>query len=249
MNQIDQLFQNKEKDILSIYFSAGYPNVEDTVPTLQMLEKQGVDLVEVGIPFSDPVADGPVIQLAAKQSLENGMSLKLLFEQLAEARKSVKMPIVLMGYWNSVYKYGVEAFLKDCQKCEISGVIIPDLPLDEYEDNYRADFESYGVYNILLVTPQTSQERLDVICKAAKGFLYMVSTSATTGSALEQDAEKEAYFQKTAERGVPTLIGFGIQDKASFENASRFSNGAIIGTAFVESLKVGKGEEFVTSLK
>ncbi|MUP38949.1 tryptophan synthase subunit alpha [Labilibaculum euxinus] len=248
MNRIDQLFQNKGKDILSIYFPAGYPNLNDTVPNLQLLQDKGVDLVEIGIPFSDPLADGPVIQIAAKQSLDQGMSLKLLFEQLKDVRRSITMPLILMGYWNVVFKYGVDAFLLDCQNCGIDGVILPDLPLEEYEEEFKAKFEAHGVYNILLVTPQTTDQRMAKIEKAAKGFLYMVSSSATTGGALEQSTEREDYFKKVASLDIPSLIGFGIHDKASFQHASGFSNGAIIGTAFIKALAGGTASEFVDSL-
>ena len=248
MNRIDQLFQNKGKDILSIYFPAGYPNLNDTVPNLQLLQDKGVDLVEIGIPFSDPLADGPVIQIAAKQSLDNGMSLKLLFEQLKEVRKTITIPLILMGYWNVVYKYGVDAFLLDCQNCGIDGVIIADLPLEEYDEDFRTKFEAHGVYNILLVTPQTTDQRMAKIEKAAKGFLYMVSSSATTGGALEQSAEREEYFKKVANLPIPSLIGFGIHDKASFQHASSFSNGAIIGTAFIKALEQGSAADFIHTL-
>jgi len=248
MNRIDQLFQNKQKDILSIYYPAGYPNLNDTLPNLQLLQDKGVDLVEIGIPFSDPLADGPVIQLAAKKALDSGMNLKLLFEQLKDARKTITMPLILMGYWNTVYKFGVDAFLEQCQKVGIDGVILPDLPLEEYEEEYKAKFEAAGVHNILLVTPQTTDKRLSKIEKAASGFLYMVSTAATTGGAVKQTKEREAYFQKVANLDIPSLIGFGIHDKASFQHASRFANGAIIGTAFIKALEQGGAAEFIDSL-
>jgi len=248
MNRIDQLFQNKGKDILSIYFPAGYPNLNDTVPNLQLLQDKGVDLVEIGIPFSDPLADGPVIQIAAKQALDQGMSLKLLFEQLKEVRKTITMPLILMGYWNVVYKYGVDAFLLDCKSCGIDGVILADLPLEEYEEDFRTKFEAHGVYNILLVTPQTTDQRMAKIERAAKGFLYMVSSSATTGGALEQSKEREEYFKKVAGLDIPSLIGFGIHDKASFQHASSFSNGAIIGTAFIKALQQGSAADFIDTL-
>lgn len=248
MNRIDQLFQNKGKDILSIYFPAGYPNLEDTIPTLQLLQDKGVDLVEIGIPFSDPLADGPVIQLAAKQALDNGMSLKKLFAQLKDARKSIAMPLILMGYWNTVHKYGVDAFIVDCQGCGIDGVILPDLPLEEYEEEFKAKFEAHGVYNVLLVTPETTDERMAKIERAAKGFLYMVSTSATTGGAVEQSKEREEYFKKVSSLNIPSLIGFGIRDKQSLQHAARFSNGAIIGTAFIKALEQGNASDFIEAL-
>ncbi|MPQ48238.1 tryptophan synthase subunit alpha [Marinifilum sp. N1E240] len=248
MNRIDQLFQNKKRDILSIYYPAGYPNLNDTVPNLQLLQDKGVDLVEIGIPFSDPLADGPVIQMAAKQALDKGMNLQLLFKQLLDARKSVTMPLILMGYWNTVFKFGVNAFLEQCQKVGIDGVILPDLPLEEYEENYKTKFEDVGVHNILLVTPQTTDKRLAKIEKAASGFLYMVSTAATTGGALQASKERESYFQKVSQLDIPSLIGFGIHDKASFQHASRFANGAIIGTAFIKALEQGNAADFIDAL-
>lgn len=249
MNRIDQLFQNKQKDILSIYFPAGYPKLEDTLPTLQLLQDKGVDLVEIGIPFSDPLADGPVIQMAAKQALDNGMNLKLLFEQLKDVRKTITMPLILMGYWNTVYKFGVDTFLEECQKVGIDGVILADLPLGEYEKHYKEKFERAGVHNILLVTPQTTDARLAKFEKAANGFLYMVSTAATTGGALQQSKERETYFRKIAALKIPSLIGFGIHDKESFQHAASFSNGAIIGTAFIKALEKGKPSDFINALK
>ncbi|WP_421919583.1 tryptophan synthase subunit alpha [Marinifilum sp.] len=248
MNRIDQLFQNKQKDILSIYFPAGYPKLEDTIPCLQLLQNKAVDLVEIGIPFSDPLADGPVIQIAAKQALDNGMNLQLLFDQLKDVRKTITIPLILMGYWNTVFKFGVDAFLEHCQKVGIDGLILPDLPLEEYEEDYKAKFEAAGIHNILLVTPQTTDKRLATIRKSARGFLYMVSAAATTGGALHVSKEREAYFKKIAALDIPSLVGFGIQDKASFQLVSSFSNGAIIGTAFIKALEKGKAIRFLETL-
>ncbi|RUT79966.1 tryptophan synthase subunit alpha [Ancylomarina longa] len=249
MNRIDQLFQTKKKNILSIYFPAGYPHLNDTNSTLELLQKKGVDLVEIGIPFSDPLADGPVIQTAAKRALDNGMSLKLLFQQLENARGNIAMPLILMGYWNTVYKYGVDHFLADCRKSGVDGVILPDLPVEEYEEDYKAKFELAGIYNILLVTPQTTRERLMQIEKSAKGFLYMVSSLATTGGILHYDSKREEYFKKVSQLDIPSLIGFGIHNKESFQHASRFANGAIIGTAFIKALQAGNSEKFLNGLR
>ena len=185
---------------------------------------------------------------AAKQALDNGMNLQLLFKQLLDARKSVTMPLILMGYWNTVFKFGVNAFLEQCQKVGIDGVILPDLPLEEYEEDYKSKFEAAGVHNILLVTPQTTDKRLAKIKKAASGFLYMVSTAATTGGALQVSKEREAYFQKVSQLDIPSLIGFGIHDKASFQHASQFANGAIIGTAFIKALEQGNAADFIDAL-
>jgi len=249
MNRIDNLFQNKKQDILSIYFPAGYPNLNDTVPNLELLQTTGVDMVEIGIPFSDPLADGSAIQVAAKQSLNNGMKLRMLFEQLKDVRQTVSMPLILMGYWNTIYCYGVDQFLKDCQKVGIDGLIVPDLPLEEFETHYKSDFEGYGIYNVLLACPETDDNRLQKLIAATQGFLYLVSSSATTGGSMKVDNQQKAYFNRIKEIETPSLIGFGINNKESFEYASQYANGAIVGTAFIKALKNNKAEEFINGLK
>lgn len=249
MNRIDSLFQNKKQDILSIYFPAGYPNLNDTVPNLELLQNAGVDLVEIGIPFSDPLADGPAIQSAAKQALDNGMSLQLLFNQLKDARQTVKIPLILMGYWNSVFCYGVERFLKDCQAVGIDGVIIPDLPLEEFESTYKDDFQKYGVHNVLLACPETSEDRLEKLAKSSQGFLYLVSSSATTGGALEANKKQQNYFNRIKEIKTPSLIGFGISNKNNFKYACQYANGAIIGTAFIKALEKNEAKGFIDGIK
>ena len=196
MNRIDNLFQNKKQGILSIYFPAGYPNLNDTVPNLELLQTAGVDMVEIGIPFSDPLADGPAIQAAAKIALDNGMNLSLLFEQLKDVRQTVSMPLILMGYWNTIYRYGVDQFLKDCKSVGIDGLIVPDLPLEEFEAYYKSDFEKYGIYNVLLACPETDENRLQKLIAATQGFLYLVSSSATTGGSMKLDEEQKAYFNR-----------------------------------------------------
>ncbi|MFA8436180.1 MAG: tryptophan synthase subunit alpha [Marinifilaceae bacterium] len=245
MNRIDQLFHQKKNNILSIYYPAGYPSLNQTVENLVLLQNRGVDLVEIGIPFSDPLADGPVIQKAARQALDNGMRLSVLFEQLQDVRQTITLPLILMGYWNSVFRFGVEAFLKKCQEVGIDGVILPDLPLEEYQQNYEELFRQYGVHNILLVAPQTTDVRLKKIESLARGFLYMVSSAATTGGVLQKDQAREAYFRKVGQLNIPSLIGFGIGNGESFRHACQFANGAIIGTAFIQALKEGKAEEFL----
>ena len=249
MNRIDRLFQTKKQNILSIYFPAGYPNLNDTVPNLELLQTAGVNMVEIGIPFSDPLADGRAIQAAAKQSLDNGMKLRLLFEQLKDVRQTISMPLILMGYWNTIYRYDVEQFLKDCQKVGIDGLIVPDLPLEEFELNYKADFEKYGVYNVLLACPETKEDRLQKLIAATQGFLYLVSSSATTGGSMKVDERQKAYFNRIKEINTPSLIGFGINNKESFKYASEYANGAIVGTAFIKALKENEAKMFIKRIR
>lgn len=237
MNRIQQLFQDK-KDILSIYFTAGYPNLGDTVPVLESLEEAGVGVVEIGIPFSDPLADGPTIQHSGQTALKNGMSLKVLFEQLANVRSKVKMPLVLMGYINNVHKYGIEAFAKKCGEVGIDGVILPDLPFQEYLNHYKETFDKHGVSNIFLITPQTPDERIKLIDENTNGFIYMVSSAAVTGAKKGISDGQLAYFDRVKKLNLknPVLIGFGISDKASYQETCKYADGAIIGSAFVKLL-------------
>jgi len=238
-NRINQLFEKKDRDILSVYFTAGYPNLNDTVPIIEMLESNGVDLIEIGMPFSDPTADGPTIQQSSDVALKNGMSLDVLFHQLAEIRKKVQLPLILMGYINPVLQYGVERFCKSCYDIGIDALILPDLPLDEFNLHYRKYFEQNRLHNILLITPQTSNERIIDIDRQSGGFIYMVSSSATTGAGKKVEDFQTGYFSrvKTLNLKNPTLIGFGISDRATFENACNYANGAIIGSAFVKALQ------------
>ncbi len=238
-NRINQLFETKKENILSVYFTAGYPKLDNTVKIIQQLEKNDVDLIEIGMPFSDPTADGPVIQHSSETALRNGMNLKLLFEQLTEIRKTVKIPLILMGYINPVIQYGLEAFCKKCSQTGIDGVILPDLPLDEYEEHYKIFFEKNNLHNILLITPQTSESRIRQIDAASTGFIYMVSSSSTTGTGKKVEDFKQDYFERIKNMNLknPRLIGFGISDKATFANACKYAGGAIIGSAFVKSLQ------------
>lgn len=249
MNRIDHLFQNKKQNILSIYFPAGYPNLNDTVPNLELLQNSGVDMVEIGIPFSDPLADGSAIQAAAKQALDNGMKLRLLFEQLKSVRKTVSMPLILMGYWNTIYNYGVENFLKDCEKVGIDGLIVPDLPLEEFELHYKTKFEAYGIYNVLLACPETEEIRLQKLISSTQGFLYLVSSSATTGGSIKVNEKQKNYFDRIKQIETPSLIGFGINNKASFEYACQYANGAIVGTAFIKALEKNIATSFIEDIK
>ncbi len=238
-NRINQLFQTKKENILSVYFTAGFPNLDDTVTIIQMLEKNGVDLIEIGMPFSDPVADGPVIQNSSTVALKNGMSIKKLFEQLANIRGSVKIPLILMGYLNPVIQFGVEKFCQKCREIGIDGLILPDLPLVVYQEEYRAVFEEYGLHNILLITPQTSEARIRQIDQASNGFIYMVSSSSTTGAKDKVSDFHMGYFKRVNQLELknPRLIGFGISNHETFTNACKYASGAIIGSAFVKALE------------
>nr|WP_319511791.1 tryptophan synthase subunit alpha [uncultured Draconibacterium sp.] len=236
-NRINQLFERKKENILSVYFTAGFPNLNDTVEIIQQLEKNGVDLIEIGMPFSDPTADGPTIQRTSEIALKNGMSLKVLFEQLKTIRESVSIPLVLMGYLNPVYQYGVEKFCQKCNEIGIDGTILPDLPLDEFEAEYKTIFEQNNLHNILLITPQTSEARIRQIDDASEGFIYMVSSSSTTGAGKKVEDFHADYFERIQAMNLknPRLIGFGISDNATFTNACKYASGAIIGSAFVSS--------------
>lgn len=237
-NRINELFETKKENILSVYFTAGHPNLNDTVEIIQQLEKNGVDLIEIGMPFSDPTADGPTIQRSSETALKNGMSLKLLFEQLKNIRETVKIPLILMGYINPVYQFGVEKFCEKCAETGIDGLILPDLPLDEYEAFYKPVFEKYNLHNILLITPQTSEERIRQIDQASAGFIYMVSSSSTTGSGKKVEDFQRDYFERIQSMNLKNqrLIGFGISDRATFENACKYASGAIIGSTFVKAI-------------
>jgi len=248
MSRIKNLFEKTDKKLLSIYFTAGFPELNDTTRVLKQLEKDGVDLVEIGMPFSDPLADGPVIQESSQKALKNGMNLKKLFEQLKNCRDEVSIPIVLMGYLNPVMRFGLENFLKKCQETGVNGVILPDLPLSEFEKN-KALFEQYGIAMIFLVTPETSDERLQTIDSHTTGFLYAVSSSSTTGK--DQDWKKQdTYFKRLQNSKLqnPVLVGFGIKDKPSFQAATQYTDGAIIGTAFIKAIqKEGKLEDLISN--
>ncbi len=238
MNRLQQLFQHKKKDILSIYYTAGYPSFGDTLKIAETLEAAGADFLEIGFPYSDPVADGPVIQASSKQSLDQGMTLELLFDHLKDLRKTVTIPILLMGYVNPVLQYGVENFCKKCAEVGVDGCIIPDLPMYEYEELYRDAFEANGISNIFLVTPQTSDERIQKIDGLSNAFIYLLSSAATTGKNLDVSVNARTYFSriKAMQLNNPLMIGFGISDKKTFDSANEYASGAIIGSAFVKAL-------------
>ncbi len=237
--RIQQLFSKKNNNILSIYFTAGYPNLNDTVAIIQHLEEAGVDLIEVGFPFSDPLADGPVIQQSSQKAIENGMTLKLLFEQLKNIRQQTEIPIILMGYLNPVLQFGEKQFIEKCAEVGVDGVIIPDMPLDYFEINLKSDFKKHELSNILLITPETSESRIRLIDTVSNGFIYMVSSNSITGNTQNLEPETD-YFERINGMNLvnPTLIGFGIHNKKTFENACKYSNGAIIGSAFVNHLTI-----------
>lgn len=245
MNRINKIFKEKKNNILSIYYTAGYPGLGDTVAIAAALEKAGADMLEIGFPYSDPVADGPVIQASSKLSLDQGMDLNLLFEQLKELRKTVTIPVLLMGYVNPVLQYGVERFCKACVEAGVDGCIVPDLPMVEYEEFYKDVFLKYGLSNIFLVTPQTSVERIHKIDSLSNGFIYLLSSSATTGQNLQVSDTTEAYFSRIADLKLnnPTMIGFGISSKETFDKACKYANGGIIGTAFVKAIAAGNLED------
>lgn len=239
MNRINKLFQEKNEQILSVYFTAGYPNLEDTVPVIQELVKNGVDLIEIGMPFSDPVADGPVIQHSSLIALQNGMSIRELFDQLKDIRQTVDIPLILMGYINPVLQYGVVAFCLKCKEIGIDGLIIPDLPMDVYKEEFQSVFKANNLHNIFLITPQTSDERLKAIDDISSGFIYMVSSNSTTGVKTNVSDFQKEYFERVNSLQLknPRLIGFGISNAETFANACQYANGAIIGSAFVKALE------------
>lgn len=239
MNKIKELFEKKSKNIFSIYFTAGYPKLNDTGKIIKELEKNGVDLIEVGIPFSDPMADGPTIQASGTQALKNGMTLKLLFEQIKQVRNEVQLPLILMGYLNPIMQYGFKEFCKKCKEVGVSGAIIPDLPFNDYIKEYKPIADNYDIKIIMLITPETSKERIRLIDNHTDGFIYMVSSASTTGAQKSFDAKKQEYFKKINSMNLknPRLIGFGISNKETWEAAQNNANGAIIGSKFITLLK------------
>lgn len=237
MNRINKKLQENHK-LLSIYFTAGYPQLNDTVRIINSLQNAGVDMIEIGMPFSDPLADGPTIQQSGSVALKNGMTSKILFAQLKNIRKEIDIPLILMGYLNPILQFGVDKFCKACAEVGIDGLIIPDLPIDVYQKNYQSIFEAYGLINIFLITPQTETERIKFIDKISNGFIYMVSSTGTTGSKNEFDKTQLDYFKRIADLNLknPQIVGFGISNKQTFKQATNFSKGAIIGSAFINQI-------------
>lgn len=242
MNRIDRLFETKKGNILSVYFTAGYPAKKDTATIIKTLEEAGADLIEIGFPFSDPMADGPVIQGSNKVALENGMNLPELFKQVKALRKDTDIPLVLMGYLNPVLNMGMEAFCKKCRDAGIDGIILPDLPVEAFQQ-YKTLFDENNLYNIFLTTPTTSQERLEHILKDAKGFVYMVSSSSTTGKAGSvMDQLSHTKNIKKVREDLPVMVGFGIDHRDKFQQVCRHAEGGIIGSAFIKALGNTNGD-------
>ena len=238
MNRIQaSLAQNKK--LLSIYFTAGFPAIDDTVSILEQLQEAGVDMIELGLPFSDPLADGPTIQESSTKALHNGMTTDKLFDQLQGIRKTIDVPLIVMGYFNPMMQFGVERFCKRCQEVGIDGLIIPDLPVDVYHEKYQKLFQKYGLLNMFLITPQTPDDRIDYIDKVSEGFIYMVSSAATTGAQGSFGNEQEQYFKRIGAMNLKSklLVGFGISNRETYDAAVAHSQGAIIGSAFIKHLE------------
>lgn len=257
MNRIAELFNRKQKGILSVYMTAGYPKLSSTTEIIHSLQESGADMVEIGMPFSDPLADGPVIQQSSQVALNNGMTIKLLFEQLTGIRSTIDMPLVLMGYLNPVLQFGYERFIEKCVATGIDGLILPDLPLSIYNKDYRSLIEDAGISFIMLITPQTSEERIREIASSSRGFLYMVADSSTTGARNQINEKQIEYFKRINAMGlsIPRLIGFGISSRETFNMAGNYASGAIIGSAFIHALSQNNGKtagensaEFVRSI-
>jgi len=248
MNKLDKTFSSGKKNILNIYCTAGFPSLESTTEVMLSLQRHGADIIELGIPYSDPVADGPVIQQSNMHALNNGISIQKIFSQLNEIKEQLHIPVILMGYLNPVLQYGLENFCRDAAAHGVSGIILPDLPMYEYEHLYKPLFKKYGLHFIFLISPQTSDERIHLADKLSNGFLYAVSSSATTGK--ETDFEhQETYFKKIKHLNLknPVLIGFGIKDKTTFDIACKYASGAIIGSAYIKALQETNDIDSTTS--
>ena len=253
MNRINKVLKNK-KEILSIYFTAGFPEINDTCSIIKSLEKSGVDIIEIGLPYSDPLADGPTIQESSRDALNNGMSTKKLFSQLEGIRKKTDIPLIIMGYFNPILQFGVESFCKQCSKVGIDGLIIPDLPVEIYNKSYKNIFENNGLLNMFLITPQTSESRIKFIDEISNGFIYMVSSFSTTGAINSFQKEQKEYFKRINGMNLksPLLIGFGISNNETFNDAKKYSNGAIIGSAFIKFLAekgIHKLDDFIKKIR
>lgn len=253
-NRLTMLFEQSDGFKVSLFFTAGYPQLADTLTLLSAVERAGIDFVEIGFPFSDPLADGPVIQQSSQQSIANGMTLQRLFEQLKEVRGHISLPLILMGYLNPVVQFGMDRFLENCMACGIDGVILPDLPAEVYVDQYKQQFEACGLAFIPLVTPQTSQERIRFLDSHCSGFIYLVSGPGTTGGSIQPDREV-SYFEriKAMPLRLPKVAGFGVKTKADLDLLRQYTQGAIVGSAFLRHLEAGWTPEsiatFVQALK
>lgn len=250
MNRINKTL-NQDKKILSIYFTAGFPSLEDTVPILEQLQEAGVNMIELGLPFSDPLADGPTIQESSTQALKNGMTTDKLFTQLEGIRARIHVPLIVMGYFNPMMQYGVERFCKRCQEVGIDGLIIPDLPADVYHTQYQSLFQQNGLLNMFLITPQTPDERIRYIDQVSEGFIYMVSSAATTGAQGSFGDTQQHYFQRIADMKLQSklLVGFGISNAETYQSAVAHSQGAIIGSAFIKHLEANGNQSVQAFVK
>jgi tryptophan synthase alpha chain len=238
MGRIEELFKRKKEKILNVYCTAGFPNLDSTLQVMKALQENGADMIELGIPYSDPLADGPVIQQSSSEALKNGMTIKILFEQLKDLRKDISIPVLLMGYMDPVLQYGFEKFCADTAAIGVDGLILPDLPEFEFENEYGAVIKRYGLDFVFLVTPETSIERIEKLDALSSGFLYAVSSSSTTGSDKNMnDVEQYLEKLKSLQLKNPVLVGFGIKDKTTFESACRHASGAIIGSAYIKALE------------
>ncbi len=248
-NKLTALLDSTKQNLLNIYVTAGYPELKDTAKIIREAQKAGVDLMEIGIPFSDPLADGPVIQASSQKALDNGMTLELLFKQLGEVKNEVRIPLLLMGYYNSILQFGLQAFCQKCSESGVSGLIIPDLPLDIYLQEFKPLIEEFGLHNILLITPQTAEERIREIDRNSKAFIYAVSSASTTGSK-SGIADSSPFLKKIQEMKLknPVLTGFNINNRKSYLQACKFTRGAIIGSAFIKAISnEGKLEENINA--
>jgi tryptophan synthase alpha chain len=243
LNRLTKLFENYRENLLTVYFTAGYPKLDDTKTIICSLAESGANIIEIGIPYSDPLADGPVIQESGMAAIDNGMTLQVLFKQLTDIRTKTQVPLILMGYFNQLLQYGVDKFLDDCVKTGIDGLIIPDLPLMEYEQFYKDKLTQRNISISFLITPQTEESRIHKVDALSTGFIYVVSDSSITGTKTGISNQQISYFEriKSLQLKTPQLIGFGISDRESYLTASKYANGAIIGSAFIKHLK-GKNE-------
>jgi len=254
MNSIKNIFEKKDRNVLSIYFTSGFPTLDDTTKVIRELSESGVDFIEVGLPYSDPLADGPTIQDSSQVALKNGINLDIIFEQLFAIKEKNTTPLIVMGYLNQMLKYGEERFCKKLVACGVDTVILPDLPMVEYENYYKALFDTYGINNVFLITPQTSEERIRKIDAYTKSFIYMVASSSITGAKGDISQSQIDYFERIKGMDLQSnlIIGFGISDRSTFSKACEYANGAIIGSAFIKMLKrygIPQIDDFIRSIR
>ena len=240
-NRIEHIFQKKDKEKLAIYFTAGYPQLEDTDTILRALDSEDVDIIEIGMPYSDPLADGPTIQESSMQALKNGMNLNKLFEQLADLRKITQKPVFLMGYCNNVLKFGTEKFCQKCAEVGVDGLIMPDMPMAEYKIQFKPLFDQYQLKNVFLITPKTSEDRIKEVDAQEGGYIYMVSSSSTTGGSWGESPERLDYLKRIKKMNLktPRMVGFGISDNDALTMVNEYADGGIVGSAFIKAIAHG----------